>query len=287
MKPPHDRHKEPSNIRDTIVEEVDPLGSLRDLVLNHRLNILSLLLFVILPFNIFHRPAAEVVCLAFFQNDVSMFALDMTDYGISANQEHLYQQAVSSRGHKTTYNQRHSLSHVESSSWSASPLSPLKPEAIRAMLGLRRSGVHKTEPQTSCSKICLGVVRLGTSNAPSTGARETKCVMEQNIGSSTSVEKNIVLQVSVSSIWGHGAVNQLKVGASLISSVVVHCDLQHEHVPPFAIRAAYNQQARILIVDRITMLKVLFKTTSSIDAVQSTITLIHSMNLVIVKIIVL
>jgi hypothetical protein len=62
----------------------------------------------------------------------------------------------------------------------------------------QRSGVHKTGPRNLCSKIRLGEVRLGASKALSARASDTKCVMGQKIGSSTSVKKNIVLWMSVS-----------------------------------------------------------------------------------------
>lgn len=51
------------------------------------------------------------------------------------------------------------------------------------------SSVQLTGPRILCSKTRLGVVRLGASNASSASARDTKCVMAQKIGSSTSEKK--------------------------------------------------------------------------------------------------
>jgi hypothetical protein len=61
------------------------------------------------------------------------------------------------------------------------------------MLCFQYNGVHATGPHTLCLKTRSALVRLGASKAPSAMAKETRWVIGQKIGSSTSVKKNIVL----------------------------------------------------------------------------------------------
>jgi hypothetical protein len=62
------------------IDEVSQLYPLRNLILNHWLNILLLLLSAILLLNIFRRAAAEVVCPVFFRDNISIPAPGTTDY---------------------------------------------------------------------------------------------------------------------------------------------------------------------------------------------------------------
>ena len=88
-----------------------------------------------------------------------------------------------------------------------------------------------------------------------------------------------------------------------MSFVVSHRDLHREHVPLSAAGAAHNQQAHILIADRVIMSHVLFNPTGSSDAFKSivvaatevlivlgtetVITLVNGKEIVVIKIIVL
>jgi hypothetical protein len=69
------------DIRDASTDQVDQLRPLGDLMLNHRLNVLLLLLSAVLPLNVFGRAAAEIICSVFFRDNISTPAPSTTDCG--------------------------------------------------------------------------------------------------------------------------------------------------------------------------------------------------------------
>jgi hypothetical protein len=64
-----------ADIRDASTEEVGQLRPLGDLMPNHGLDVLSLLLSAVLPLNVFRRAAAEVVCPVFFRGLANQLGL--------------------------------------------------------------------------------------------------------------------------------------------------------------------------------------------------------------------